>query len=867
MKKYKGALLTVGIVASVICLILFVFPKLGMIANSDGISGIAAINLFNRTMESWAAVPNGGREFTFPFILSIGFLVFVNNFLNLPIANAGLILVALFLTWFVAYKIVMYILKVKDNVYAKTAIFLLVSYVVSSGSTRIFMVCVTTVLWGTLFLVMSIYFYLRTLEEKRFSFLIILQLAFLDLPSAILAVIFMVFYGLVGFISSLVTKDYQRAKHIVVTLLLYGLFGAMINSYWIINNAYATFKGTDLVSKFAENPKETTSILRVINSYNNLAFNFILGRENFFTQEMYDKAFFPVELFLSFGLAFLVFLGVYLLKTEKDKNLRAKLLWFAILLMVFISLAFGPKDLFGIFNFLWEYVPGFIVFRDFYKFHRLLQIIYVLLGSYSLVRILEKLKKPWQKAGLVGVSALMLLAFIPYKFLYPLYKPFTVPRYYDDFGDYYAETRLNDHITIFPIITWHQTFDWSNQNYDMGDPIALVSPKPIFMNFGSYYLDYVQKINLETAEYLSSGNSDTFYRLLAVRGIRYFIIRSDHQQKYLQNRAEYTEFDKFLNYKKFMWAADRLEYAKRIMDFGKLALYKMDASKFLPQLYVPLTIVKSLQTPDDMDLIFSSEKDGLPFRLAVLFEGQEENVNIDAEKVPEEVQSPPILEYRKINHAKYRVRVHKAFSTFPLVLTQKYHEGWLVYLSDEVQKNNVSDFEDKYKILDYNEEDQASLSEVKDYIQNGWVTTLGDLAEKDVVHKKTVEYRKALDYIEKINIDFISKNFNGTIQNDNLPTGPFYETWSKSPVVDPHNHFIVNSFSNLWIIDPKVICASNNECTLNADGSYDMELIIEFRGQKFFYMGLFVYGITAAFCVTYLVVDTSVNLLRRFRRR
>ena len=48
------------------------------------------------------------------------------------------------------------------------------------------------------------------------------------------------------------------------------------------------------------------------------------------------------------------------------------------------------------------------------------------------------------------------------------------------------------------------------------------------------------------------------------------------------------------------------------------------------------------------------------------------------------------------------------------------------------------------------------------------------------------------------------------------------------------------------------------------DGSYDIEFVIEFFPQRFFYLGLLISGTTLLFCISYLVYD-GVRRLRRKR--
>jgi hypothetical protein len=218
----------------------------------------------------------------------------------------------------------------------------------------------------------------------------------------------------------------------------------------------------------------------------------------------------------------------------------------------------------------------------------------------------------------------------------------------------------------------------------------------------------------------------------------------------------------------------------------------------------------------------------------------------------------PIIEFKKVNPTKYRVIVHQAQNPFSLLFSENFHKGWKAYLVSSkptVQSPELNDLED-CKILDGNEEYQASREELEEFIKKGWVSTLGDKKEHEIKHKKYENGKEHLDYIEKYNIDFISKNFQGAIQNDNLPNGHFYETWLKRSIENNSDHLMANGYANFWIIDPeKIYSEGGNKCVKNSDGTYDFEIVVEFWPQRLFYLGLLISGGTLLGCLGYLFYD------------
>ncbi|MFQ5444486.1 MAG: hypothetical protein ACE5EK_07710, partial [Nitrospinales bacterium] len=185
-----------------------------------------------------------------------------------------------------------------------------------------------------------------------------------------------------------------------------------------------------------------------------------------------------------------------------------------------------------------------------------------------------------------------------------------------------------------------------------------------------------------------------------------------------------------------------------------------------------------------------------------------------------------------------------------------------------------------FKILENNENNQASLDELKSYLQKGFITAIGDGLQKKRKHLHyTKNGQSHVDHYETFTMDYISKNFNGTIQNNNLPSGNIWETWlpgtlgfvcetneKGSKTCSPTNsqswrvrkgvnggvfqwpdlfHWQVNGYANSWWFDldilqklPPATEESAGFYQINPDGSIDFEVIIEFWPQRLLYVGL-----------------------------
>ncbi len=87
--------------------------------------------------------------------------------------------------------------------------------------------------------------------------------------------------------------------------------------------------------------------------------------------------------------------------------------------------------------------------------------------------------------------------------------------------------------------------------------------------------------------------------------------------------------------------------------------------------------------------------------------------------------------------------------------------------------------------------------------------------------------------------------------------GPLHSWWplAKGDAVQAHNHIRLDTHLNGWYIDPRALCSDDKAgCTLRADGSYDIELTIEYVPQRWFTVGLVVLCATLAGAVGFLLL-------------
>ena len=254
-------------------------------------------------------------------------------------------------------------------------------------------------------------------------------------------------------------------------------------------------------------------------------------------------------------------------------------------------------------------------------------------------------------------------------------------------------------------------------------------------------------------------------------------------------------------------------------------LYRIDDEFYLPHIYTPKVVTVSESLASDLPGLLKNSPAGNQQALYLTKNNAELADGLT--NIPKGELSNPTIEYKEINPTKYRVKIHNAKDKFPMVFSEAFNSGWKMYPkvpSEDKFSENIGN----YAVEEADVLDQASKEEVETYIEKGIVTVTSSG-------------------------DFISKNFKDTIQNDNLSDGSVFETLFKGPVSDSNN-LLVNGYANSWLIDPVSYC-STHECIENADGSYDMEVVLEFWPQRLYYIFGFITLLTFVLCAATFILS------------
>jgi hypothetical protein len=159
------------------------------------------------------------------------------------------------------------------------------------------------------------------------------------------------------------------------------------------------------------------------------------------------------------------------------------------------------------------------------------------------------------------------------------------------------------------------------------------------------------------------------------------------------------------------------------------------------------------------------------------------------------------IKFIKINPSKYKIHFEKIEKKQNINFLESYHKDWKLYLKKDPMNNWCEPIE---------------------FYENS----------------NTTECKHELKFIEGEELSYLYKK---SIANE--------------------THKIIYDYANQWTIDPNYIKENypSNYYIKNNDGSIDIELVLYFRPQSYFYLGLIISGATLFSCVGYLIYHSRRN--------
>ncbi len=443
-----------------------------------------------------------------------------------------------------------------------------------------------------------------------------------------------------------------------------------------------------------------------------------------------------------------------------------------------------------------------------------------------------------------------------------------IPFYYKNISIYFRQDNLVYNILSLPINpnpTTYRLFKWKYKFYSAAPLYLLYEHSEISSIYNNFY---PQNIILNSFQ---NNKLKQISKMCSLFSIKYLVIQKDfYNPKYKNNKISFSRFSYYFK----VISTDKLlsilnnnkKNIKFISNFGRLSLYKIKDKYFIAPIYTPTNLIfvssrngsfNDFANKNDINYDLVSLVPNITMmphytiRSAIFFtmlnikkKSFELNnirrhyklkkrtmfINGKIRKIELNIKqlSTPTIEFKKINPTKYIVIVHNAKANFPLIFNQHYAHFWNIY----VEKYNVHSRKQS-SLLKYNCNQNYD----------------------DCMSSQKLLYNIKKNNISTIGNQFISKDFNGTIQNNNLPDGHILQTLFQKPYPQKY-HFIVNGYANSWWINLKDIKKlGTGYYKVNKNGTYDFEFIIDYWPQRLFYIGIIISGTTVILFGLYLIYD------------
>lgn len=290
----------------------------------------------------------------------------------------------------------------------------------------------------------------------------------------------------------------------------------------------------------------------------------------------------PVMLFLSYLIPIVAFASLLFAKSKVQKRIIGLLAVMSLVSMVFMAATRSPLGF--IYEFFYQHIPGFVIFRSsFYKFGYAFIITYSALLSFSFVSIINffgnKFKSQFFKY--IVISSITLLVISGWlSFHYKLLDTsifnwrtnfstrLEVPDYVNDYKEYVKNENIeNGRVLLLP----PSNKDWLSDGYKWGywslstihysltKQAVLANLQGAFLNEGNWIEPLFQSIR--------NKDTDAIISIASRLGINRFLIREDALAGEDWSGGEDPE-----TYLKIL---DSLDFVEKEKEFGKWKLYRM----------------------------------------------------------------------------------------------------------------------------------------------------------------------------------------------------------------------------------------------------------------------------------------------------
>lgn len=151
--------------------------------------------------------------------------------------------------------------------------------------------------------------------------------------------------------------------------------------------------------------------------------------------------------------------------------------------------------------------------------------------------------------------------------------------------------------------------------------------------------------------------------------------------------------------------------------------------------------------------------------------------------------------------------------------------------------------------------------------QGGDTVSLVRQPERQIAPPGSVQVRKLKNYAyhvtwRSVRGDFLMTFLQSYHSGWKLYAGGADYHWYSTLFARPIEaaHYRADGYANAWWITPDQLCRGTTRCHRNDDGSYDLEMLVEFTPQRFFYLGLLISILTLLGCLSYFAYREGVRV-------
>ena len=401
-----------------------------------------------------------------------------------------------------------------------------------------------------------------------------------------------------------------------------------------------------------------------------------------------------------------------------------------------------------IYVFLFKNLPFFEMFRAIDKFFIYFNLALIILLAFSAKYFFERFRIQQSLKIILGVFLLLMALIISFPLasgnMNGLISPFKLPSYYSTFQKYEKQNLANKegNIYVMPMPELFSQFSWINFKYQQVENpmISLTNSPIIYDEILNVNLNPLEQVLFKKVHKTFDLNSSGYFYTLAMLNIKAILLQNDQIKPNISKVPNKVVLGKMIN------SANPNIYT--VKKFGKLTLMEVKEEYQLPVIYIPNhLVVSNVRLEETIDSVpkYSDNKIALfdysdGNKLYTLFKFNRNN-----ELEISNVATSATVLYIKSDQTKYEIYLRNVKGTIPLVFSQTFNQGWKLYI------NNSNDSIFGFLYPSINESDHMLVNGYA----NSWILPINDLCN----HNGNCQKNNDGSYNLVLSLEFMPQRF------------------------------------------------------------------------------------------------------------